>query len=149
MDRITEEQDVKQAVLSELLTTPGPGECLLCFVYRVSSNFGCDGTLRWAQGWRDLRAPRAKALERQLADAGGYCDCEIFMNGWTASSTISRTEPETDPNAEDDDWADDEDDEDDDDEDETWPDPMPSCNGAPSRSAQPCSLWSPRARGPW
>jgi hypothetical protein len=126
-----DQPEVEPAVLSELSTAPGEGECLFCFVYRMTEHPGCDGTLRWAQRWRDLRAPRVKALERQLAAAGGYCDCEIFMNGWTASSTITATDPE------------------DEDEDEHWPDPMPHCKGVPARSTQSCSLWSPRRRGAW
>jgi len=148
MIRIAGEQEGEQAVLSELLTTPGSGECLLCYVYRVSSSSGCDGTLRWAQGWRDLRAPKAKALESQLAAAGGYCDCEIFMNGWTLSAAITGTDPETGPNAADEEDEEDEDEEDVD-EDVIWPDQLPSCNGVPPRSTRPCSMWSPRQRGPW
>jgi hypothetical protein len=143
MAGIIDESEGELGVLSELCTAPGLGECLLCYVYRLSADPGCDGTLRWAQRWRDLRAPRAKALERQLAAAGGYCDCEIFMNGWTASSTITRTHPQTGPSAYD------EDDDVNEDEDEIWPDPMPSCNGVPPRSTESCSLWSPRQRGPW
>ena len=130
---IVEEPEGELAVLSELSTAPGERECLFCFVYRMTEHPGCDGTLRWAQLWRDLRAPRVKALERQLAAAGGYCDCEIFMNGWTPSSTITQTDLETE----------------DDDEDEDWPDPMPLCKGVPTRSTQSCSLWSPRRRGAW
>src|ERR671933_603003 len=36
-----------------------------------------------ARRWRDLRAPRATSLERRLAARGGFCDCEIFLNGWS------------------------------------------------------------------
>jgi len=45
--------------------------------------FNCDGTLRFAKRYRDAEAPRATAVERRLGDVGGFCDCEIFMNGWT------------------------------------------------------------------
>lgn len=68
-------------------------------------------------------SPRAAALERRLGDRGGYCDCEIFMNGWTASSTITTYDFETDE--------------------EVWPNPMPACPGARPRSTQPCPLWLP------
>lgn len=141
MVRIVEEPEGELAVLSELSTAPGEGECLFCFVFRMTEHPGCDGTLRWAQQWRDLRAPRAKALERQLAAAGGYCDCEIFMNGWTASSTVTSTDPDIEDVDEDEDYGDD--------EDEIWPDPMPHCEGVAPRSTQSCSLWSPRQRGAW
>jgi len=63
------EPEVEPAVLSKLSTAPGEGECLFCFVYRMTEHPGCDGTLRWAQRWRDLRAPRVKAsrcLPRRL-----------------------------------------------------------------------------------
>ena len=124
-----EEAQGDRAMLSQLVTALGEDECLFCYVYRMAADPGCDGTLHWAQRWRDLRAPRNKALERHLGDHGGYCDCEIFMNGWTASPTITRTDPET--------------------EDEIWPDPMPSCTGVPPRSIQSCSLWLPRRPGAW
>lgn len=115
--------------LSQLLTTPKGSECLFCYVYRMLASHGCNGKLRWAASWRDLRAPRATALERQLGERGGYCDCEIFMNGWTPSEAITTWDPES--------------------EDEIWPDPMPSCPGVRPRSSQSCSLWQPTRRGGW
>lgn len=126
-----EELEVELLGLSELLTAPGKGECLFCYVHRMLSSYGCDNRLRWAKRWRDLRAPTATALERKLGSRGGYCDCEIFMNGWTASPSITRTDPETD--------------------DEIWPDPMPSCRGVRLKSTQPCVLWMqlPGRGGSW
>ena len=128
---IVEMLERELGVSSALLTSPRQGECLFCYAYRMTTSFGCDNTLRWAKLWRDLRAPRATAMERQLGSRGGYCDCEIFMNGWTASPTITRKDPET--------------------ADEVWPDPMPTCNGVHPRSTQSCSLWLriPRGRRPW
>jgi hypothetical protein len=82
-------------VLSALLTAPEEGECLFCYVFRMLTVHGCNNRLRWAARWRDLRAPRATALERRLGSRGGYCDCEIFMNGWTASPAITTWDPET------------------------------------------------------
>ena len=137
MVEIVEKLERELGAASALLTSPRQGECLLCYAYRMTTSFGCDNTLRWAKLWRDLRAPRATAMERQLGSRGGYCDCEIFMNGWTAASTLTRTDPES------------EDEDEEDDEEEIWPDPMPSCNGIPPKSTQPCSLWSQRQRGPW
>jgi hypothetical protein len=58
-----------------------PGECLACYVARMLEEFGCDCTLRFARHFRDLRAPRATGLERRLGALGGFCDCEIFLNG--------------------------------------------------------------------
>ena len=126
-----EELEVQIAALSASLTAPAKGECVFCYDYRMLTNYGCDNTLRWAKRWRDLRAPRATALERKLGSHGGYCDCEIFMNGWTASSAITTTDPET--------------------EDELLPDPMPGCRGVRARSTQPCLHWLKISRrgGPW
>lgn len=66
--------------LSESLTAPGDRECLLCYVTRMVSEFGCDNHLRWAGHWRDRNAPRATALAGRLADRGGFCDCEVLLN---------------------------------------------------------------------
>jgi hypothetical protein len=59
------------------------GECVCCYVGRMLDEFGCDCTLRFATRYRDSEAPRATGLERRLGQVGGYCDCEIFLNGWT------------------------------------------------------------------
>ena len=121
-----EELEGELVTLSELLTTPRGSECLFCYAYRMLNCHGCNGKLRWAAHWRDLRAPRATALERRLGSHGGYCDCEIFMNGWTASSAITTYDFETD--------------------DEIWPNPMPECQGVRPRSTQPCPLWQRLSR---
>jgi len=126
-----EELEVELVGLSVLLTAPKKDECLFCYVYRMLTSHGCDCTLRWARRWRDLRVPRPTALERRLGNRGGYCDCEIFLNGWTASPAMTRTDPETD--------------------DEIWPDPIPVCPGVHPRSTQPCRLWIQTSRrgGRW
>ena len=59
-----------------------PGECVLCYVHRMVTAFGCDGTLRWALRWRDRRALRARTLIDRLTARGAHCDCELFSNGW-------------------------------------------------------------------
>lgn len=113
--------------LSTALTEPGDDECLLCYVFRMLE-FGCTG-LRWAGRYRDLRAPRATALERRLAQKGGYCDCEIFMNGYELAREL---------------WVEAEEYVEDGVtylEDPTRPDPMPSCRGVRVGSTQGCSLW--------
>jgi len=126
-----EELEVELVTLSELLTAPTGGECLFCYVYRMVNSHGCNGKLRWAAWWRDLRAPRHTALERKLGARGGYCDCEIFMNGWTASPTITTYDFDLDE--------------------EVRPNPMPACPGVRSRSIQPCPLWAqmPGRAGAW
>jgi hypothetical protein len=87
---------------------------------------GCDTTLRWAMRWRDLRAPRATGLAGRLERRGGFCDCEIFMNGWQ--------------------WVDEQQLLDRDDE--TVPSPVrPPCAGG--RASQPCAHWVPRRRDRW
>ncbi|MEZ5127877.1 MAG: DUF2695 domain-containing protein [Micropruina glycogenica] len=71
-------------------------ECVLCYVYRMIGEFGCDCRLRFATHYRDVRAVPT-GLERRLGQTGGYCDCEIFLNGYElARSTV----PEVDDLAE-------------------------------------------------
>ena len=66
---------------SRRLTEPGLRECLRCYLVRMLAAFGCDGTHRWTERWRDLRAPRATALVERLARRGGICcDCEVTLN---------------------------------------------------------------------
>lgn len=114
------------AALATELTTPDDAECVLCFAARMLERFRCDGSLRWARRWRDLVRPGATALERRLEARGGFCDCEIFWNGWDLRADLLVTDEDGDAN---------------------WPDVLPSCMGGSSRSAQPCRLWEPRRRG--
>jgi hypothetical protein len=111
----------------EIAPPPEPGECLFCYVARMVAQRGCDTTLRWARRWRDLRLPRATGLERRLGARGGYCDCEIFLNGWMLASELEAR---------------------DDDEDVATGGRFP-CPGAPSRSSQPCAQWVPVRGGRW
>ena len=106
--------------LSVLITQPEPSECLHCYVYRMLE-FGCTG-LRWAKRYRDLRAPRATALERHLMSKGAGCDCEIFMNGWSLRRTYQLWNPES--------------------EEYEYPEELPACEGVRLGSIQPCGLWT-------
>jgi Protein of unknown function (DUF2695) len=63
------------------LTSVRRGECVYCYASRMLDAFGCNERLRWAVRFRDLTAPRATGLEERLATMGGFCDCEIFLNG--------------------------------------------------------------------
>jgi hypothetical protein len=86
--------------LAAELTRARPGECVYCYVIRMLDAFGCDTTLRWAARFRDRTAPRATALESRLGRMGGYCDCEIFLNGVTlvqARGGLADDEDEDDP----------------------------------------------------
>jgi hypothetical protein len=125
------EQELR--TLSTELTEPGPEECLLCYVYRMLE-YGCTG-LRWACHYRDWRAPGASGLEDQLAQMGGYCDCEIFCNAYALAPqhVIPAQEHhedgvtyETDPG---------------------YPDPLPPCRGVPPGSTRGCELWLPMGWG--
>ncbi len=117
------------------LTEPRPGECLLCFVARSLDEFGCDNQLRFACRFRDLRAPRAVGLERRLGQKGGFCDCEVFLNGWVPHRRLWTPEREVAHEG----WT------------ELWdaepPEAMPPCTGVRLGSTQPCTLWEPRRRG--
>jgi hypothetical protein len=88
--------------------------------------FGCDTTLRWARRWRDLRMPRATGLERRLGQRGGYCDCEIFLNGWDLAGENQVRDEDGELG---------------------WPIVRPPCAGG--RASQPCANWVPQRRGLW
>ena len=121
-DDATRAEGALREVLGEL-TDPLERECLFCYVYRMLE-FGClPERLTWARRWRDLRAPRATGLERRLGARGGFCDCEIFLNGWCPADLV------LDENG---DYA--------------FPPVMPRCRGVRGGSTQPCSLWVPRPR---
>ena len=113
------------AAVAVALTAPGPAECVLCYVERMLTGFGCDGTLRWVRRWRDTLRPRSTALERRMGSRGGYCDCEVFFNAWELLPTLMVR---------------------DDDGDLDWPPVMPACAGVGPRSSQPCALWVPHRR---
>jgi hypothetical protein len=118
-------------LLASALTEPRQRECLLCYVYRMLEH-GCTG-LRWATLYRDLRAPRATALERRLGQKGGYCDCEIFMNGYA----LAREH-----------WVVTHIDDGDEGYDElVEPEEIPDCRGARAASTKGCALWVRRRRG--
>jgi hypothetical protein len=129
--------DVAEAELRDLasrLTTPAAGECLLCYVHRMLE-FGCDNQLRWARRFRDLQAPRATGLEERLGRVGGFCDCEIFLNGFELAPELwVRPEP-----VEDDGIVFQ--------EDPHYPDPLPPCRGVRRGSTRGCTLWVRLRRG--
>ena len=108
------------------LTQPRERECLTCFVVRMLDEFGCDNTLRFAARFRDLRAPRAKALERRLGGIGGYCDCEVLLNAYQLSDHL--LEP--------DDFGE-----------LLEPARLPDCERVRLGSTQPCGQWQRRRRG--
>jgi hypothetical protein len=73
--------EAELAELSRQLTQPGEYECLRCFLLRMISEFGCDGTYRWTVRWHDARAPRARGLVTRMRRRGACCcDCEVLMN---------------------------------------------------------------------
>ena len=130
-DVISETEDELRRASAEL-TAVRPAKCLLCYVHRMLE-FGCTG-LRRAQRYRDLQAPRATALEHRLGQRGGFCDCEIFLNGYTlAPEQLVQPPPhlvngiffEVDP---------------------VYPDPVPDCLGVRKGSTRGCDLWVRRQR---
>ncbi len=92
-ESIADAIEAEIARLSRQLTEPGERECLRCFLLRMISEFGCDGGHRWARQWQRLRAPRAAALLRRLAELGGCCDCEILLNVFTGYPDSGRPLP--------------------------------------------------------
>lgn len=115
------------AGLARTLTAPVRGECVLCYCARMVGEFGCDTTPRWARRWRDDCAPRATALLRRLQDRGGFCDCEVFLNGWQLRGDLLVVDEDTGEPA--------------------LPEADPPCAGVRAGSSRPCPLWQPRGRG--
>ncbi|MGY1711457.1 DUF2695 domain-containing protein [Geodermatophilus sp. SYSU D00758] len=111
--------------LAGALTEPRDAECVLCFADRMLDAFGCDGTLRRAGRWRDLRRPRATGLERRPASRGGHCDCEVFLDGWTHRDDLQVPGEDGEPDR---------------------PEVRPPCAGAGPRSAEPCANRVPLRR---
>jgi hypothetical protein len=78
------------AASSQQLTAPLPDECLLHYLERMLSEFGCVGhrfTERWAQG-RKVRGRPVMVWAR--ATGGCCCDCEVVMNSLGRRSTRRR-----------------------------------------------------------
>jgi hypothetical protein len=122
--------DTTSTTGSPELTAPHPGECLPCFIARMVGLHGCDNSLRWARRWRDLQLPRASGLERRLRARGGYCDCEVLLNGWMLGTELEALDDEDEPELDE-------------------PGDPPPCPGVPSRSDQPCDQWVDVGRGRW
>lgn len=125
---IDQETELLLQSMADQLTGPRAGECVACYVARMLDEFGCDDTLRFALRFRDLCAPRATALPRRLGQMGGYCDCEIFLNGLALSDEPLRN---------------------DEDGNLTGPDSPPTCRRVRKGSTQPCTNWMRRRRGRW
>jgi hypothetical protein len=118
--------DQRLGALQESLSEPDPDECVLCYLTRMLPLFGCDTTLRWTRRWRDCVRPHATTLERRFEQCGGFCDDEIFWNGWTLRDDLCVEDGNG--NLE-------------------WPDELPRCAGFAPRSARPCANWRRRLRG--
>src|SRR5258706_12013051 len=93
-DNVADVVEAELAELSQGLTGPGERECLRCYLLRMISEFGCDGSHRWTVRWRDLRAPRARGLVQRLQRRGGCCcDCEVIFNVFSHYPQTDRVLP--------------------------------------------------------
>jgi hypothetical protein len=125
----------------EELTQLRENECLCCYVARLLDEFPCDGSLRHALKYRDAVAPRATALKERLGRVGGYCDCEIFLNGYQLQGAAD-DEADVGYYEDTDDLI-------------NWdaaaqqelpgvdaePEPLPPCQGVRRGSVKPCGNW--------
>ena len=129
MDETTaDDLERELAAVSAALTEPGEDECVLCYAHRMIDAFGCDQTLRWVRRWRDLRRPRVRGVERRMESRGGFCDCEVFSNGWTLREDLLVADEDGEPE---------------------WPGVMAACAGVRPRSSQPCANWVTWRRSGW
>jgi hypothetical protein len=92
-DNTADDIEVELADLAERLTVPGERECLRCYLLRLITEFGCDGTYRWTIRWRDVRAAQPGGMLRQFERRGGFCDCEVLMNVFPGYPPVSRPLP--------------------------------------------------------
>jgi Protein of unknown function (DUF2695) len=79
-DELPQAIEAELADLSARLTAPASRECLRCYLLRMVTEFGCDGTFRWTIRWRDVRASQPAVLLGQLGQRGGCCDCEVLIS---------------------------------------------------------------------
>jgi hypothetical protein len=79
-DDMSREVETELVDLGRRLTEPRAAECVRCFLLRMITEFGCDGTYRWTIRWRDVCAAQPGKLLGQLFRRGGCCDCEVLMN---------------------------------------------------------------------
>jgi hypothetical protein len=118
-------------VLSEPGADPQPREGLVCYVARRLRVRPCDHRQLWTMRFRDLRSPRATAVEHRLRAQGVRCDCDLFQrNGFRVTSgPLVRDLLGVRP---------------------VRSDEQPACDGVHRTSTQPCALWERRPRwDPW
>lgn len=77
--------------LSDALTAVAAGECLSCYLLRMLDAFGCVGTHRFTERWRDAQArPMPWLLGWVRANGGVCCDCEVALNVFAAGARTRR-----------------------------------------------------------
>ena len=124
---VADEAELYLKILADPDSEPGEHECLACYVARMLTAHGCDTTLRWSQRFRDVRVPAATGLERRLGQVGGFCDCEVFLNGYGLVRELMVRDIDTD---------------------ELEPPALPPlCAGVRRTSTKPCLNWERQRRG--
>ena len=115
---VRDAEEYLQLVVAEVMA-PHPAECVLCYVTRMLGEHGCDETLRWTT-----------ALEGRMQAVGGFCDCEIFLNGYRLRREHLERDVHTDELC--------------------APDHPPPCAGVGRMdSTKPCTVWErSRRRSP-
>ncbi|MFC6707914.1 DUF2695 domain-containing protein [Flexivirga alba] len=78
--------------------------------------------------FRDRRAPRATALLDRLGRVGAFCDCELFLNGYTVIDELMVRGPDGEWDA---------------------PADPPDCRHVRRGSIRPCATWQRIRRGTW
>src|SRR4051812_36701303 len=101
---------------------PQEGECLVCFVARMTGEHGCDSTFLWARRFRDLRSPTATALEKRFGQRLVVCDCLIVHKAHRPVRELMVRDVHT--------------------EELERPDPLPPCAGVRRTSTRACANWS-------
>ncbi|MDF1603341.1 DUF2695 domain-containing protein [Nocardioides sp. YIM 152315] len=121
---VADEAELYLRVIADPRSEPSAHECVACYVARMVESHGCDTSLRWAQRFRELRSPTATGLERRLGSVGGFCDCEILLNGYALVRELMVRDVHTD--------------------DLEPPTELPDCAGVGRTSTRPCANWERR-----
>lgn len=118
-------KELEDALKTVKRLLPPRYECLACYLNRMLEH-GCIG-LKWCTTYRDMRAPRATAMERRFPELGGYCDCEVMANIFRANDALWPRSTDGKVN-------------------ETY---VPPCHKVRLGTIKPCELWNMRTGVQW
>ena len=121
MSEISVADEVEHYLQSLHTVVPQERECLVCFLLRMLTEFGCDASFTWARRFRDLRSPTATALEKRFGQRLVLCDCLIVHKAHRPVRELMVRDLRTDELER--------------------PERMPPCSGVRRTSTRACANW--------